>query len=336
MNHKLALLPSLKLSQLKHIAIQCGINSSGTKPLLTTRLSHELNPFSDDADSIGSPTTRNASGHVRILSIDMGIRNLAYCVLDMPRLSRPSVGASSALPSLLAWQRMAVVPRGADLHSTTTDGAPCQPASSKETFEPAAYAAHAYNLLSTVMLPHEPTQVLIERQRYRSMGGAAIQEWTVRVNMFEGMLHAVLRTLRERGTWRGAVQAVSPAKVGPFWIDPAETKASSLAKSAKARNKAAKVDLVGRWLTDGHGVAPATDAARTAADAFSAKWRATRRKSGTKTAGAKPEPVDANPREPGKLDDLADCLLQGLAWMQWEVNKSRIAEGGLESMGIVR
>jgi cruciform cutting endonuclease 1 len=32
----------------------------------------------------------------------------------------------------------------------------------------------------------------------------------------------------------------------------------------------------------------------------------------------------------GKLDDLADCLLQGLAWVQWEENKRLLLKKGVE------
>ena len=39
------------------------------------------------------------------------------------------------------------------------------------------------------------------------------------------------------------------------------------------------------------------------------------------------------PAEMGKLDDLADCLLQGMAWIRWEENRRGVLEGGLEALG---
>ena len=34
----------------------------------------------------------------------------------------------------------------------------------------------------------------------------------------------------------------------------------------------------------------------------------------------------------GKLDDLADCLLQGMAWVQWEENKRLLLKKGVEAL----
>ena len=34
----------------------------------------------------------------------------------------------------------------------------------------------------------------------------------------------------------------------------------------------------------------------------------------------------------GKLDDLADCLLQGMAWVEWENNKRIVMKHGIEAL----
>jgi cruciform cutting endonuclease 1 len=34
----------------------------------------------------------------------------------------------------------------------------------------------------------------------------------------------------------------------------------------------------------------------------------------------------------GKLDDLADCLLQGMAWIEWEENKRKALEHGVQAL----
>ncbi|KAI9849575.1 MAG: hypothetical protein M1838_000117 [Thelocarpon superellum] len=363
----LSTLQSLKLAQLKHLAVQCGINSGGTKGLLASRLRDELPQASlnsrlpvGSSDGIGE--TKGATD--RILSVDMGIRNLAYCVLDLPASSGPR-----ATPSILAWKRMAVSP-------TSTRPITAPPSTGddslkvKESFDPMTYASHAYQLLTQILLPHDASHVLIERQRYRSMGASAIQEWTVRVNMFEGMLYAVLRTLAQEGKWRGTVHSVLPAKVGPFWLDPLDgddAREESLrrktrrAKSAKARNKGAKIDLVGQWLEKGDVILVESTEARQTAAAYLDRWRgrAGRTKlkvTSTVTSKAKPKSTTHDPQAGpershddegeegervgqgevdhgiGKLDDLADSLLQGVAWIRWQENRQRVMQGGIEAL----
>lgn len=184
---------TLKLTQLKHIAFKCGISSSGTKPLLTQRLFDEI-----------AFVPRNASSRVRILSIDMGIRNLAYCVLNIPpKQTSTSKKTDITLPSILAWHRLAV--SSAPKQSGDIDTPP-----TKEAFDPATLSLAAYTLLRERMLLENPTHILIERQRFRSNGSRHILEWTVRVNMFESILYAVLCTLKAEGVWKGEVKAIQP------------------------------------------------------------------------------------------------------------------------------
>ena len=70
-----------------------------------------------------------------------------------------------------------------------------------DPFSPASLARVTTALVRDALLPLRPTHVLIERQRFRSAGHAAVQEWTLRVNTLEAMLHAALRTVREYGLW---------------------------------------------------------------------------------------------------------------------------------------
>src|SRR5437764_8308376 len=155
----------------------------------------------------------------------MGIRNLAYCVFDIPLPSASWPSAVPNVPSLIAWERIAVSPKLS-----------ASPAHSTENFEPDVFASLAYSLVRQRLLTYDPSLVLIERQRYRSMGSSAIQEWTVRVNMLEGMLYAVLETLHAEGWWSGSVRAVTPGKVGGFWVGATPP---GTAKTAKWRNKTA-------------------------------------------------------------------------------------------------
>ncbi|KAI9801388.1 MAG: hypothetical protein M1825_003367 [Sarcosagium campestre] len=331
---KLAHLQGLRLAQLKQIAVRCGVNSTGTKTAIASSIQQELSKSIPSCPAVpprGSHKESNdvSPSHVmpnapRVLSIDMGIRNLAYCVFDTPPRSSMSA-ESSILPAILAWRRLSMC-------SPPSDAGQDEPMPAKESFEPAVYAVHAFKLLSEVLSSHQPDLVLIERQRYRSMGSSTILEWTVRVNMLEGMLHAVLHTLEQTGQWQGIVASVSPAKVTSFWVGDEVRKTLRKEKSAKARSKGAKIDLVGTWLDHGGVVRLETSTAQATGDAFLEKWKGTRstRRSLAKVKG---ETKGTSSHEViGKLDDLADCLLQGMAWLSWSDNKRLLLERGTDAL----
>lgn len=371
MASSLSWLQSCKVSQLKTIAYLTGLNSTGAKPLLTSRLLRQL-PHSLISNT-NSPS--HQSQPTTIVSIDMGIRNLAYCRLTLPRAS-----TQPTIPLLTEWTRVAIsrppVAEGSNSES--------------EQFDPATYSQHAYDLVEKLVVHENPSHILIERQRFRSMGGSAVQEWTLRVNMFEAMLYAVLTTLAARGIWKGAVHAVSPAKVAGFWLqengDNGPQELGEQARRRKSKNftldehgesdllqkgtknsiqiqtrkpkiktktkiKTQKINLVSQWLNQTpqiFSIQPKSPAAQTV-DAYLGKSRgAGRRKqkisktassSSCSTSASITNPVADEGQETEtsrsppletetKRDDLADCLLQGMAWIQWERNRARILERG--------
>ncbi|KAK3392518.1 mitochondrial resolvase Ydc2 [Sordaria brevicollis] len=82
-----------------------------------------------------------------------------------------------------------------------------------EQFAPNAMADMAYRLITEHILPQRPTHILIERQRFRTGNGAGIFEWTVRVNMLESMIYAILRVMQNAGKFKGVVVPVPPKRV---------------------------------------------------------------------------------------------------------------------------
>ncbi|KAE8353894.1 mitochondrial resolvase Ydc2, partial [Aspergillus coremiiformis] len=187
-------LSSLKTSQLQRIAQATGIRTAGPKPTLITRLQTELTQYAyppPPHDHQG-PTNKPP---LSILSIDMGIRNLAFAHLLVPNTTALT---NPITPTLNAWRRLAVSDLGvldSPMEPSTErieDEQKKEIENGKETFHPSLYAPQAYTLVSTLLARYRPTHVLIERQRFRSGGGSAVQEWTLRVGVFEGMLHAVL------------------------------------------------------------------------------------------------------------------------------------------------
>ncbi|RDW57972.1 uncharacterized protein DSM5745_11352 [Aspergillus mulundensis] len=232
----------------------------------------------------------------------------------------------------------------------------------KAPFSLPIYATHAHSVISAMLAKYNPTHVLIERQRFRSSGGSAVQEWSLRVGVFEGMLWAVLHSLKmqQHQQQRSAqkmgpeVIAIEPARVGRFWGPPTTSSASGsdvdpgsddgTAKKKKKtgssrEGKKLKIDLVGSWLENNLFSFPThsdSETVRPWVDAYMAKWKKTtkpRAKSKTKAArssvsdlgaGAGAADIDIT-----KLDDMADCLVQGVTWLEWEGMKKRVVRDGI-------
>jgi len=435
------LLEALKATQVRQLAFLAGLDSSATKTQLVDRLPHLLS-----VPRLPHVTHKDKKT-LRVLSIDMGIRNLAYCVLDVPvsafagrKDNRDAKSAATITPSpstskkkessidvfstcipspspttapsilhsltLSAWQRTSINPESLNLPSqllltishapstSTPKTPPPPPPPSTEAFDPPLFARLAYALVRHTLLPHTPDVILIERQRYRSAGSPAILEWTVRVNMFESMLHSVLETLRseQRRSCAGGrdegfpdVWPVNPKKVTGFWASGGEVEGGDLSVTAttgqekgkrvvrKAKEmKEVKIAIAERWLVGtaggGGGLKCAAVARGTRGSFLDARGRKKGRgggggaavfddgdvdlveddveelNTGVEAQAGEEDDGDVNvgdvvpDRQSGgntkdkkaaklsKLDDLADCLLQGVAWMQWEVNRRRILE----------
>lgn len=396
---KLVFPPKITADQLKQIARLCGNSRSGTKAAITDRIIDDLNGFSPLA-----PGTR-------VLSIDLGIRNLAYSLLEVPvppdhqikssgqittrRKRTPgSAKASneSAVPILHAWERLALVPKtpkpsnpprktrkksageaedetlvaaepGADasitkrkkknkptkskdnstslppdstLEAAMTDPEPGTIPVSVEDFSPARLSQLAVDLILERLLPLRPDIVTLERQRFRTVGGSGVFEWTLRVNSLESMLYAVLSTLRSLGHWPdGRVEAVAARGVLEFMAaqeglgdggadsPTVATRSVWVKKARKDDNKRLKKDIVGRMLQSGEGIKVAESdegAVEALRREYVAQW------SGSGKRGK------AGVESLKKLDDLADCLLQGIAFIRWQDNKQRLLEGGVEAL----
>lgn len=336
-------LSTCKASRLKTIATLIGINSTGTKPDLCASICADLitpksgPPFTrQNGEANKAAAVAGRKKHHDIISIDMGIRNLAYCHISLPNDWNKT--ASKVNPTVKQWARIAISQKAttqAETNDNPTRSNSLKKAK-KEPFDPQTFAQHAYTLIAK-LLTHSPTQILIERQRFRSMGGSSVQEWTLRVNMFESMLYAVLHTYSALGLWDGSVYSVAPAKVNSFWLGKdldlgdrstdvglvtiigkeKKGKKKKDANKKSARSKVAKIELVERWLREGRGggvefMGEAKKVGRRYLD-----------KRGVKRGGG--EGI-------GKLDDLADCLLQGMAWIRWEENRVAIVENGLEAV----
>jgi cruciform cutting endonuclease 1 len=334
-------LSSMKAKSLQHIAFLTGVPSTGTKSHILEQLNGSLRH------------TRMPQGKTRILSVDMGIRNLAYCVIDVPA----NRFATDEKLRVQSWQRLDLlekmrpevatpVIRPSLEHENVAD-APDFVAQAvlKNSFTPSIMSKVALQVTQD-FLAHKPDIVLIERQRFRSGGGSAIQEWTVRVNTLESMLWACFETLKasqamSKSDTFPAVHEVAPKRVASFWtaapeahhppadlfapdFAPPELKVSSSSSNtakASSTGKKEKIAVLRSWL-DGSGGVSLDFSAETQKIAGAFAQGVKRRKSKSDDiSGGDP----ATERET-KLDDLADCVLQGAAWVRWEENRRAIFE----------
>jgi cruciform cutting endonuclease 1 len=308
----------LKLSELQELARTLGVSQTAPKPALIARL--------QDCVRNHSPPPADA----RILSIDLGIRNLAYALLTPPR------SPDAPKPTIHAWNRVDL--RSLSALSIDQESLPPQ------DFSPAALSYLALNLVQIHLLPLNPTHILIEKQRFRSAGGSAVLEWTVRVNSLESMLYAIFATLKALGHFEGTVTPVDPRRVGPFLLENeggVTEEAVGEGKRGKKggrnnvgdelprvkgskENKKLKIALVGRWLREGRGV-EFEGKSEVMRKAFLKRWLPKEKKNKSAKEAELPAEVE---KGIGKLDDVADCLLQGVAWLRWEENKRKLVEGG--------
>ncbi len=305
-------LESLTIAKLQRLAITIGAPCSGTKAARVEGIRRAVANVENYHDGSSAPLS--------LLSIDMGIRNLSFSHLTAPlrRVPKSPGYLQYEKPTLQVWRRLAVS-EPIDTPDAVTSRVRSDPSKDvlsesviatpskapRETFEPVDYAKHAYDLIYYMVQTYRPTHVLIERQRFRSGGGSAVQEWTIRVGVFEGMLYSVLRTLTEERRLQLSVEPMQPPRVNRYWLEsPLHLSAREPKKLAGREVKKAKIELVGSILSEADATVRVDGQLHTFATDFVSSWRkATKRQRGA-IAGM------------SKLDDLADSLLQGLAWIE--------------------
>ncbi|KAI8955807.1 mitochondrial resolvase Ydc2 [Xylaria longipes] len=366
-------LRSLRAEQLKRLSFLCGLPVGGRKEELVSRLTVA-------AGNAPLPSTPRAEPIV--LSIDLGIRNLAYSLLT-PVSSSTSVSRKAGTkskkgsgtnpsPSFLGtspptielhdWSRLTLRSRsevytGASTRGSDEDALNADTAT--EVFSPEVLSKIANVFLQERVLQSNPlpTHILIERQRWRSGGAPAIQEWTVRVNTLEAMLYASLQTLREVGVWNGTVVPIRPERVGQLFLDaenigtggaakdeePEEDEVdASTTKSRRKRTggrktstetKKLKIELLKRWLGQGDLIVRPSDIRMgSMLDAYREASKAAKH---SRSKRVTKEDVTGKPhiKLEGKLDDLTDSLMQGMAWLRWRENTALLrSESGIEQL----
>ncbi|CBX91837.1 hypothetical protein LEMA_P045430.1 [Plenodomus lingam JN3] len=249
--------PSITAKALQTLLTCIGSASSGTKSVLHSRLLRDLpvSRFRNIHAKGDTQQTANSNSKLRIVSIDMGIKNLAFCeaLVSYPgsMQEKRAKGVKKewdATMEIVRWEKVDLVantqdPRQAFPIVTSKGKAGRSKISSEEEDEEVdpyslpVLSETAYRLIKRTILSSAPDVILIERQRWRSGGGSAVQQWTVRVNTLEGMLWAVLATLKGESAHlpntHGEThpQAIKPYEV--FAVDPKRRGNRERGKSSK-------------------------------------------------------------------------------------------------------
>lgn len=219
-----------------------GEATTGTKDVVQNRLLNKVvyNKMPVFSNTLSGDNRTKTS---RILSIDMGIKNLAYCVADV-ETATPIGGITNM--DFRSWRRLDLSEAyreyslGDDQKGLAREAA-LEGREDEDLYTPQSLSRMAYWFLRTMISDWNPDVVLIERQRWRSSGSPTIQQWTVRVNTLEAIMWAVMTTMKtERNQlldWQ--MHAVDPKRVGHFWLDgiapispPSQTSKKKLSKAA--------------------------------------------------------------------------------------------------------
>ncbi|KAL5428501.1 hypothetical protein PMIN07_007494 [Paraphaeosphaeria minitans] len=208
----------------REVLQRIGEASTGTKEVVQNRLLTRV--VSRKIPQTNRPRDGEERKTSRILSIDMGIKNLAYCVADV---EKPTSTLDTTNMNFLTWSRLDLGEafREHDMSflgdgvKTLAKKAELEGRGDEDLYTPENLSRMGHWFLCKVLDDWNPDIILIERQRWRSAGSPTIQQWTVRVNTLEAALWAVMTALtmeRKRYfDWR--MHAVDPKRVGHFWLD---------------------------------------------------------------------------------------------------------------------
>lgn len=192
----------LSLAELRAVSVRCGLASAASKTAQLQALEHFYR-----TDASVFPVVPG-----EMLSLDLGLRNLAVCRLVCP---------SSGSIQVASWAKH-------DL-------------SLPVVYNPRDYAHAVHDFCTRTLLPaFHGRYIFIERQRHRTGSHAAILETIVRLAILEAQLHATLSP-------GFTTVPVNPGSVARFFqLAPGKTKkaeAVSLVKGLLTGQKAASFSL---------------------------------------------------------------------------------------------
>ncbi|KAK9644554.1 hypothetical protein HCH54_006985 [Aspergillus fumigatus] len=354
-------LNNLRASQLQRIAQATGIQSSGTKACLIARLKEELphrNP-EKQTSACASTSSGTNTGAMSILSIDMGIQNLAYAHLLVPRDSHTATAGT--VVKLNAWRRLAVSDalldlapdslgkiqegRASNASKLTGKANVKRKEKEKHTFSPSEYARTAGFALAGAV-----------QCRSGRCGWVCLRGCCMLFCMRWDRLGREPRRGCDRWCW-----VLSLGGWGAYWEDrlgvDVDAPKKKKKKASSREGKKVKINIAGEWLRAGMGGVEAGSGSalgspfrlsvaddselRALVNAYLRRWagksnagksvsRARAKAEGQAAVeedGAVFEPPDVR-----KMDDLADCLVQGVTWLEWQAMRQRVSTEGLDAV----
>ncbi|GMM33094.1 cruciform cutting endonuclease [Saccharomycopsis crataegensis] len=320
-----AFLKIQKNAILKQICGNCGLPSSGKKDLLVNTICDGILHL-DDRDPLALKQSKELGlpKDVRLLSIDLGIKNFSYCKFVLPK------GDYNTVPEVYDWSKLNVF----DYYNNKSAQKPGEiTATLIDDYTPNRFSEIAYHIATELVMAEEnPIDViLIEQQRSRTTGSSAVQEWTLRVNMLEHMLYSTLFTLKQSHTGLNGLQLVtsSPKRMSDYFIN---CKNESHEENPTKRQKSSvikrqRIKLVENWI----------DKIQFRRSEFPHNTPFIFQQTfGKKLKNNDPTPkvqkrqskyifdlimADKHMKGRQKSDDLVDSLLHGVSWFSWMKNR---------------
>ncbi|KKY23896.1 hypothetical protein UCRPC4_g02709 [Phaeomoniella chlamydospora] len=299
---------TLRASQLKDLAIAVGASVSGTKSIVSQSITDVVE---------ASVKEQRRNGEMRILSIDMGIRNLAYAFVIVPA---PESEKETSIPIFFDWKRLDVseTQRARNSEDDGDESPPSNHQLKSNPYSPSNLAPIAHNFVSSILSTHNPTHILIERQRFRSGGSSAVLEWSLRVGVFEGMLHALFLGLAIERDIPLDIRSIDPGRVTRFWL----SKYTGSPPENAAAVKKFKVEVAARILAscekDMSLINTAPNLHKDMIMPFLHKHQSRNTSPTTTTSTTRKSPNSRSPEKLDKIDDLADSFLSVMTWLEWQ------------------
>lgn len=294
-----ALFKSLFLSDSLLISFNTASSSSFTKTNLLDIISDGLS-----APSIIYSTddqTKISRENYSVLSIDVGVKNFSYCKMEIEAdnpYNKPI--------EIVEWDKLDVLNWYGDQNLE---------------FNPVNYAALASSIVSRLILGKtaRPDLILIERQRFRSMGSSSVLEAVIRSAVLENMIFASLKSLKdyEPNNFQYLVQSSSPLIMTSFWESYKTSTDLRFDKLESASRKKHRIELVSDWILNSKTI-KLKGLTKDLLSQFSNGPNNSRRlnKIVNSING-----ITKSDSETNKSDDLADSLLHGITWLRFEKNK---------------